>query len=68
MDPMNYKPTNQKFYFLLGEYIGKMSKIRKLLDKSLNEDSAFLLNRLRTMAIINEGLGEIEEELLKYIK
>ena len=67
-DEINKSSFNSKFYFLLGEYIGKMSKIRKLLNMSLNTDNTILLGRLRTMAIINEGLDEIEEELLERIK
>ena len=66
-DETNESPINPKFYFLLGEYMGKMSRVRELLDESLNEGNGILFGRLVTIAAISEGLSEVEEEIMKYL-
>lgn len=60
-------PFDPRFYFLLGNYMGKVSKIRALLEKDREVDDLFLMDRMQKMAYIGSDLGELENEIMKYL-
>lgn len=60
-------PFDSRFYFLLGNYMGKVSKIRTLLEKDREVDDLFLMDRMQKMVYIGSDLGELENEIMKYL-